>query len=62
MNQLEAPATPSQEQRFTLPCGCVALTHDDVFEVQWCPHHSMLHGVIPCNFVTMSRPEERAYR
>ncbi|MBV8333526.1 MAG: hypothetical protein JO029_11100 [Candidatus Eremiobacteraeota bacterium] len=62
MNQLEAPATPSQERRFTLPCGCVALTHEDVFEVQWCPHHSMLHGVIPCNFVTMSRPEERAYR
>jgi hypothetical protein len=62
MNDLQPSATLSEERRFTLPCGCVAVTRDGVFSVEWCPHHAMLHGVIPCNFAQASRAEQRAYR
>jgi hypothetical protein len=41
----------------------VAVTRSDqTFEVRWCPHHHMLHGVISCDFARTSRREERAYQ
>lgn len=52
-----------EERQFTLPCGCVTITRNDrSFDVRWCPHHRMLHGVVSCNFATPSRPERRAER
>jgi hypothetical protein len=57
------PATGTEERLFTLPCGCVAVTREDQpFEVRWCPHHRMLHGVIPCDFAHDARSEKRAPR
>lgn len=61
MNALKS-SVESEEQRFTLPCGCIAVTKDDVFQVHWCPHHTMLHGVLPVDFAKESRAEQRAYR
>ena len=62
--QLDVPPAGVVEERlFNLPCGCVAVTRDgQPFEVRWCPHHRMLHGVIPCNFAHEARDEKRAYR
>ena len=61
--QLEHAPTLTNEQTFTLPCGCVAVTRDEQpFEVRWCPHHRMLHGVMPCNFAHDVSAEKRAYR
>lgn len=34
-------------QRFELPCGCAITEARDGASVAWCPHHEMLHGVIP---------------
>jgi len=60
--ELDALKTTTSEQSFTLPCGCVAVTREDrSFDVQWCPHHKMLHGVISCSFDLASRSEQRAY-
>jgi hypothetical protein len=61
MNALKSPPQ-NEERRFTLPCGCIAVTKDDVFQVHWCPHHTMLHGVLPVDFAKESRAEQRAYR
>lgn len=61
MNALKSSAE-RDEQRFTLPCGCTAVTKDRVFQVHWCPHHTMLHGVLPVDFAKDSRAEQRAYR
>jgi hypothetical protein len=61
MNVLKSPIE-NEERRFTLPCGCVAVTDDDGFKVHWCPHHTMLHGVLPVDFAKNSRAEQRAYR
>jgi hypothetical protein len=60
MTDFPSPAK-KEERRFTLPCGCVAVTNDDVFQVHWCPHHTMLHGVLPCDFAKDSRAEQRVY-
>jgi hypothetical protein len=61
MSNSKSPTT-TEEQRFTLPCGCVAVTQDNAFKVHWCPHHTMLHGVLPVDFAKESRAEQRAYR
>jgi hypothetical protein len=34
-------------QRFQLPCGCAITEAPEGTTIAWCPHHEMLHGVIP---------------
>jgi hypothetical protein len=33
--------------RFQLPCGCAITESPEGPSIAWCPHHEMLHGVIP---------------
>lgn len=40
-------ALTERTQRFELPCGCAITRAADGESVAWCPHHEMLHGVIP---------------
>jgi hypothetical protein len=47
--------TAERERRFQLPCGCTITESEGEPSIEWCPHHEMLHGVIP-----MKRTETRS--
>jgi hypothetical protein len=39
--------TREDVRRFQLPCGCFVVDTPGGLSIDWCPHHEMLHGVIP---------------
>ena len=39
--------TREDVRRFQLPCGCMVADTPDGPSIDWCPHHEMLHGIIP---------------